>query len=74
MSQSTALFVVAGVVLLLIPLVPRMIALRVAVLRFLHLNRLAGWHERHTEGITLAVRIILAALAVICVYLGATAP
>ena len=73
MQQSTALILLAVVVLALIPIVPKMVALRVRVLRFVRLNRLADWHERHTGAITLAVRVMLGVLAAVLVYLGASA-
>jgi len=72
MSQATALYIVAAIMLLLIPIVPKMVALRVRVLRFVRLRGLADWHERHIVGISLGIRIVLGALAALCVYLGAT--
>ena len=73
MQQSTALILLAAVAVALIPIVPRLVQLRVRILRFVRLNRLADWHERHTGAITLAVRVMLGVLAAVLAYLGVSA-
>ncbi len=70
MSKSIVLVIIAAILLGLIPIIPRMVALRVRVLRFLHWNWFADWHERNAHGITVGVRIFLAVLAVYLLTLG----
>ena len=70
MNYQVLYFVLAGVMLVLIPIIPTMMHLRVRILRALHLKALAAWYERHFEGLTLAVRIIIAIIALIMLALG----
>jgi hypothetical protein len=70
MSKPYIFFGLAVIMGLLIPLVPRMIQVRIAVLRKLHLNWLADFHERHLEGLTWFVRALLAILAVLLVWVA----
>lgn len=72
MQQSTVLLSLAVVLLALIPLVPKMIQLRVRVLHFVRLDGLANWHERNVRAITFGVRILLGLLAIVLGYLGVT--
>lgn len=70
MSKPYIFFGLAVIMGLLIPLVPRMIRVRIAVLRKLHLNWFADFHERHLEGLTWFVRALLAILAVLLVWIA----
>jgi hypothetical protein len=68
MTSPYIFFGLAVLMAVLIPLVPRMVQIRIAVLRKLHFHRMADFHERHGEGIVWAVRGILAVLAVVLVW------
>jgi len=57
-------FSIAGLLVLLIPIAPKIVSFRIRALRFLHFHWLANWHERHFEGFVTAVRVILAVIAV----------
>jgi hypothetical protein len=72
MSETTIYFGAAALMLLLTPLVPKMIALRTRVLRCIHLNRLADWHERNQHALIVIVRSILLVMAVVLLILGLT--
>lgn len=72
MPEHVLFFIAAAVLLALIPLVPSMMRLRIAVLRWLHWNWLAQLHERHFDGFTLAARMVLAAAALIALILVLT--
>jgi hypothetical protein len=63
MDRAHWFIIVGTAFLIIIPLVPKMIALRVRVLRYFHLYRLADWHERNARGITVGVRILFALAA-----------
>lgn len=64
------LFIIAGIMLALIPMAPKMLELRIRILRFMRLNRLADWHHRHSMGFILAGRLIMVAMAVLLVFAG----
>jgi hypothetical protein len=64
MLQSVALFTLAVVLLGLLPIVPRIVAFRTGVLRWLHMYRFANWHERHAPAIVIVVRSIFVVLAI----------
>jgi len=70
MEKQYAFALMAVIMAILIPLVPKMVRLRIAVLQKLHLNRIASWHERYADGIVFWVRLLLGALAVILVLLA----
>lgn len=70
--QAQTYYIIAAVIMLgLIPLVPKMMNFRILVFRKLHLNWLANLHENHFRGFVIAVRIILAAMAVLLLLLAA---
>lgn len=64
MTQDTGLIIVALILFLLVPIVPKMVHLRVKVLRWFRLNWLADWHERNIRVLTPVVRTILIVLAI----------
>lgn len=70
MSESAYLFIIAAICLALIPIAPKMIALRIKMLRAIEWNSLAGWHQRNLIGFVLIARIVMAVAAVILVVLG----
>jgi len=63
-----------GVVALLglTPLVPKMILLRIRVLRFLHWNSLGNWHETNFHPLVVIVRALMVAMAMTLVVLDLT--
>ena len=70
MDKNTYFLIVAGIIALIIPIVPKVLQLRILVLRKLRLKSLADWHERGSAGIILTARIILAALAIYLAIYG----
>ncbi len=72
MTEQTYYIVVALILVALLPLVPKMIALRTRVLYALHLRCLAGWHDRNAGTLVVAVRVIMAAIAVTLAVLAFT--
>jgi hypothetical protein len=70
MNEQMYCIIAAVIALVLIPLVPKMICLRARVLRAVHWNSLAEWHERHLNVLVPIVRAILAAIAVVLLVLG----
>ena len=64
MTEQTYCIVVALILVALLPLVPKMIALRTRVLHALRLRSLAGWHYRNAGTLVVAVRVIMMAIAV----------
>ena len=56
--------------LVLVLLMPKLVELRIRVLRFLHLRWLANWHERHFVGFVLSMRLLLGAVAVFLIVYG----
>jgi hypothetical protein len=70
MTEST-IFIISGVVFLaLIPLVPKMVRFRIAVLRWLHWNWFAELFERNFDAFTWAIRAILLVAGVVLVGIG----
>lgn len=70
MAEHVYYIVVATILVAMLPLVPRMIALRTRVLHALRLRSLAGWHDRNASTLVVVVRLILAAIAVVLVVLA----
>lgn len=70
MSAQTIYLIIGLICLVLVFIVPQMIALRVKILNWLKLRRLAAWHERHIQGLSIIIRIILLALAIYMFYLA----
>ena len=70
MDTQVLFFILAGVMLLLLPLVPKMMSLRIRILRFLHLRWLADFHEKYRRGLIIAVRVILVGMAGVLTALG----
>ncbi len=72
MSETIYYFVLAAILLALVPIVPQMIRLRIKFLNFLRWRSLADWHQRHFRGFVLAARIVMASIAVVLFILGIT--
>jgi len=63
-----------GIVALLglAPLVPKMLELRIRVLRFLRWNSLANWHETNFRRLVVIVRMLFVAMALTLLVLDLT--
>lgn len=72
MKESVYYFLVAAVLLALIPIVPKMITLRIRVLRFLRWKTLASWHERNFRGFVIGVRLTMAVIALTLITIAST--
>ncbi len=70
MDTNTVLIIVAVVFVILIPIVPQMIRMRIWILRKLRLRWFAELHEKHFRGFTIAVRIIFAVFALLLLTQG----
>ena len=73
MGEETAYIIAAGILGIILALLPRLIQLRVLILRKLHLFRLADWHERNIAALVTVFRSILAVgiLALLLLAIGA---
>ena len=72
MSDAMIYIGLAVIIVGLIPIVPKMMTLRIKFFRFLHWNWLANLHEKYYNGIVIAVRCILLAIAIVLLILGLT--
>ncbi len=72
MTKPTLYIIVAFLIMAMVPLVPKMIALRTTVLQGLHLRSFADWHNRNARTLTLIVRGIFVAIAVVLLIIGLT--
>ena len=63
-------FAFAILSLILIPLAPKLVRLRIRILRWLHWNWAANWLEKHFDGRVLFSRIILFVVAAVLLYAG----
>lgn len=70
MAEHVYYILVATILVALLPLVPKMIAMRTRVLHILRLKCLAGWHERNAGTLVVVVRVIFTALAVVMAVLA----
>lgn len=61
--------VIAVIMIVLIPIAPRMIRLRIAVFRKLELNGLADWHEKNINQLVIVVRVVMALIFAILAFL-----
>ena len=52
--------VIAVLMIVLIPIAPRMIRLRIAVFRKLKWNSLANFHEKYFDQLVIVVRVVMA--------------
>lgn len=70
MSKSLIFVILAAIMLVLVPIIPKMISLRISILHWLKLHKLADWHQRYSKGIAVFVRVILIVLAGYLLYIG----
>lgn len=61
--------VIAVIMIVLIPIAPRMIRLRIAVFRKLKWNGLADWHEKNINQLVIVVRVVMAFIFAILAFL-----
>ncbi len=66
----TLLFALAFLSLILIPLAPKLVRLRIRFLRWLHWNWAVNLLEKHFDGWVLFLRTILLVIGVVLFYLG----
>lgn len=59
MSEVLVILIVAAIILILIPLTPHLMRLRIRMLRAVPWGSLADWHERHFRGLVLGARIAM---------------
>lgn len=69
MSNALILLGATAITVGLIPLAPKLLRLRIRVLRFLRLNWFANWHQKHFDGIVLGVRVFWGAIAILLIIL-----
>ncbi len=70
MSQQTALYLMAAILIGLTLIVPQIIALRIRFLHWLHWHRLADWHQRNIRLLIPAFRVVLVAIAGVLILAG----
>lgn len=70
--MSPLLFVLAAFLLLLAPIAPKLLRIRVRILRWLRWNWGADLIENHFAGWVLSIRIVLVAVAAVLLYAGWT--
>ncbi len=64
MAQDIALISFAILIFLLIPIVPKLVGIRIRFLRWLKWNKLADWHERNIPILTPVIRSVMFVVAV----------
>jgi hypothetical protein len=64
------LFVIAIVLLILIPFMPRLVRLRIRLLRWLHWSWAANLLEKHFQTWVLVFRIVLIVATAVFLYIG----
>lgn len=70
MAQSTLFLLLAALLIILIPIAPRMIMLRIKVLSLMKLKGLADFHGRNFNRVVLIVRIVFVLFAVLLIVLA----
>ena len=69
MEYQTVYIIVACILAVCIPLLPKLVQARVWGLRKLHLFRLADWHERNLVVLVKVFRVIFAAVILVLLLL-----
>ena len=62
------LFALAALLLILIPLAPKLMRLRIRIFRWIHWNWAANLTEKHFDGWVLILRIVLFVIAAVLLY------
>ena len=66
------IFLFAILLLVLIPIAPKLIRLRIRILRWIHWNWAANLMEKHFQGFVLFTRIVMFVAAAVLFYVGLT--
>jgi hypothetical protein len=61
--------VIAVIMIVFIPIAPRMIRLRIAVFRKLKWNSLANFHEKYFDQLVIVVRVVMALIFAFVMFL-----
>jgi hypothetical protein len=61
--------VIAVIMIVLIPIAPKMIRLRIAVFRKLKWNGLANFHDKNFDQLVIVVRVVMALIFVVLMFL-----
>jgi hypothetical protein len=69
MGKQTVYIIVACILAVCIPLLPKLVQARVWALRKVHLFRLADWHERNRVVLVILFRVIFAAVILVLLLL-----
>jgi len=69
MELRVFLFVIAVLLIVLIPIAPKMLKVRIAVFRKLKWNSLADFHEKHFDQLVIVARTIMVLVIAILVFL-----
>jgi hypothetical protein len=70
MAQPTIFLLLAILLIILIPVAPRLIKLRIKLLTKIKLNGLAGFIERNFKAVVLIAQIVWALLALVLLVLA----
>jgi hypothetical protein len=70
MEEHTAYIIAACILVVFVPLLPKLVQARVWVLRKVHLFRLADWHERNIAFLVTTFRVTLAAVILVLLLLA----
>ena len=70
MEKQIVFIIVACILAVCIPLLPKLVQARVWTLRKLHLFRLADWHERNIVVLVTMFRVIFAAVILVLLLLA----
>ena len=68
--MNVLLFALAVLCLILIPLAPKLVRLRIRILRWLHWDWAVNLLEKHLDGWVLFFRIVLFVIAAMLLYAG----
>ena len=68
--MGTVIFAIAILSLILMPLAPKLLRLRIRILRWLHWNWAVNLLEKHFDRWVLLIRIILFVIAAVLFYVG----
>ncbi len=69
MEERMYYAIIAALIIILLPIVPKMVQVRIAVLRWLRWNWLADAHERGFKPLVIAVRVVMVCIAAYLFFL-----
>ena len=70
MEELLLFLLIAGIMIILIPVFPRMIRFRIKILRILKWNSLADFHERHFAQIVTIARTVIVLIVIFLMVLA----